>query len=121
MKNCVFQKPDRVVHRVYLHHSARDNVKHDNIDTIRDWHVKGHGWVDVGYHYFIRSDGTIEAGRSLERRPAAQRGHNSATIAICLHGKTEFTRSQRKALVFLCAQINRAYGGEITFHGHKEV
>jgi N-acetyl-anhydromuramyl-L-alanine amidase AmpD len=95
------------------------------------WH-RQRGWDGVGYHYFIRKDGTIQEGRSLERTPAAQGGNNSWTIAICLHGLTKenFTSAQFSSLRSLCKEINTEYRAEgsgpetqsrITFHGHCEV
>lgn len=115
-----FIKPKRTVRRVFLHCSASDVPEHDDVTVIDRWH-KGRGWHSVGYHYFIQSNGNIQTGRSLERRPAAQKGHNKATIAICCHGLIHFTKAQRKSLLDLCRQINEAYDGQVTFHGHKEV
>lgn len=125
----MFQKPNRAVSKVFIHCSASQNPNHDNIAMIRKWHTSpdpkdpSKPWVDVGYHYFIRSDGTIELGRSLEMTPAAQGGYNRGSIAICLHGLDvgDFTEAQRKALHELCTRINIEYKGSITFHGHKEV
>lgn len=116
-----FAKPIRPIDRVFIHCSASDYPQHDNISTIRDWHLE-RGWSDVGYHYFIRKDGTIELGRSLEKTPAAQRGHNRGTVAICLHGldPNKFTTAQKATLRALCFQINFALGG-VSFHGHCEV
>lgn len=118
----MFNKPRRAVDRVFLHCSASDNPKHDNVATMDRWH-RERGWSGVGYHLFIRKDGTLEHGRSLEKTPAAQSGHNKGTIAICLHGlkKERFTSEQFKTLRQLCKEIDFAYGGDITFHGHKEV
>lgn len=75
----------------------------------------------MGYHYFIKVDGTLQSGRPLENVPAAQRGYNTASIAICLHGLKSFTEAQFRTLKDLCQAINAAYGGEVTFHGHREV
>jgi len=88
---------------------------------MREWHEK-RGWRDVGYHFFIKKDGTVQNGRDLEWTPSAQRGHNTGTIAICLHGLLEenFTQSQFSSLRRLCRHINSIYS-DITFHGHKEV
>ena len=93
-----FDKPQRHVDRIFLHCSASDRLEHDDVEVIRDWHVNGNGWSDIGYHYFIKKDGTIEPGRDLERTPAAQKGNNSGTIAICLHGLAaeKFTKAQYK-------------------------
>lgn len=118
-----FQKPARHVDRVFLHCSASDDPDHDDIETIRHWHVGERGWSDVGYHYFIRSDGTLEEGRPLERTPAAQAGHNAGTVAICLHGLAaeNFTRAQYRTLIALAREIDGALEGNVAFHGHCEV
>lgn len=116
----VFLKPHRHINRVFLHCSASDYDHHDDISVIKKWHVEENGWSDVGYHFFIKSTGEVQIGRSLERTPAAQKGHNAHTIAICLHGKTKFTPEQFRSLRHLCDEINRSYNS-ITFHGHNEV
>lgn len=117
-----FRKPARQVDRVFVHCSASDNPDHDSAAVIDAWH-KQNGWAGIGYHFFIRKDGTLELGRDLEKTPAAQEGNNTGTIAICLHGlaREAFSDAQFQTLRDLCAQINRAYGGSVTFHGHCEV
>ncbi|OCP17388.1 MULTISPECIES: peptidoglycan-binding domain-containing protein [unclassified Ensifer] len=120
--NYRFRAPKRPVSRVFLHCSASDNPAHDNVATMDLWH-KQRGWAGVGYHFFIRKSGELEIGRDLEITPAAQEGNNKGTIAICLHGlKSEnFTAAQYATVLSLCQQINNAYGGAVTFHGHCEV
>lgn len=118
----MFSKPNRTVTRVFLHCTASELKKHDKVSAIREMHL-ARGWSDVGYHLFIRKDGTLENGRDLETVPAAQKGHNTYSIAICLHGLKQelFTAKQFKTLKALCLAIDKAYGGEISFHGHREV
>lgn len=118
----MFTKPDRAVDRVFLHCSASDRPEHDNVATMRAWHLE-RGWSDVGYHFFIRKDGTVEDGRSVEITPAAQGGNNTGTIAICLHGLAEenFTADQYRSVIDLCTEISTAYRNMITIHGHCEV
>jgi N-acetyl-anhydromuramyl-L-alanine amidase AmpD len=117
-----FEKPRREVERVFLHCSASDRPAHDDVAVMREWHL-ARGWSDVGYHFFIRKDGEVQDGRDLEVTPAAQAGHNTATIAICLHGLAveNFTEAQYRGIVALCNEIHEAYGGMVTFHGHCEV
>ncbi len=117
-----FTPPKRLVTAVFLHCSASDNPDHDDVSVIRQWHL-ANGWSDVGYHFFIKKDGTIQPGRDLERIPAAQAPHNLGTIAMCAHGlaKENFTDVQLAAVKGLCDAINRAYEGRVTFHGHCEV
>lgn len=120
-----FEKPGRPVDRVFLHCSASDNPDHDSVHVIRRWHTaeppEGNGWGDVGYHFFIQKNGGIQQGRALEVSPAAQKGHNTGTIAICCHGLRDFTEAQKSSVHALCKEINEAYSGKITFHGHCEV
>jgi N-acetylmuramoyl-L-alanine amidase len=117
-----FIKPKRKVARVFLHCSASDNPAHDDVSVMRKWHLEK-GWADVGYHYFIKKDGTVQKGRNLELTPSAQKGYNTNSIAICLHGldKSKFTPEQFKALRIMCFNFNFKYQGKITFHGHCEV
>ena len=123
----LFVKPDRHVERVFLHCSASDRPDHDDVAVIPRWHTdpepQGNGWSDVGYHFFIRKSGQVEEGRPISRRPAAQGGNNTGTIAICLHGlaKEKFTSEQFAGIHDLSRQINGAYDGGVTFHGHCEV
>ena len=117
----MFKKPKRVVKRVFIHCSAasRKSVDAKEVDS---WH-KQRGWSEIGYHYFIKTDGTLEEGRSLEKIPAAQSRHNRETIAICLNGllNEDFTAAQFTTLTMLCREICVQYGGKVTFHGHCEV
>ncbi len=117
-----FTKPKRWVTKCYLHCSASDNPAHDNIQTIRKWHV-ARGFDREGYHYFIQGNGNLQIGRPLEDIPAAQYRHNTGSIAICLHGHKpgSYNKAQRKTLHDLCSKINIEYNGKISFHGHNEV
>lgn len=110
----------RKIDRVFIHCSASDNPKHDDVAVMDRWH-RARGFDMVGYHHFIRKDGVIQNGRPIDRVPAAQAPHNTGTIAICLHGLDvdKFTSAQASSLYALCAAIDDAY--DVTFHGHKEV
>ena len=122
-----FVKPSRKVTRVFLHCTASDHAHHDNLETLRKWHVDERGWSATGYHALIPFAGGVQlTDRSMERTPAAQKGHNAGTIAITLsggqHGKaTAFTQKQFQTLKSYCREIHEAYGGQVTFHGHSEV
>lgn len=132
----LFLKPKRRVRRIFLHCSATDATGPDYegeglVRTIKRWHTApkkpggrgGRGWSDIGYHFLIDKAGRLMKGRNLEKNPIAQRGHNRATIAICCHGLAgaKFTEYQRATLTELCVGINHAYGGHVSFHGHREV
>lgn len=118
-----FNKPKRKVSKVFIHCSDSDIASHDNIETIRKWHVQGKGWSDIGYHFFITKNGNIQTGRNIKKIPSAQKGHNARSIAICLSGKSKekFTQEQFESLKKFCKEIKQAYDDKITFHGHCEV
>jgi hypothetical protein len=122
MHTVKFIKPNRKIDRVFLHCSASPRPEHGDVEVIRSWHQQ-RGWSDIGYHYFIPFSGELQSGRSLAKSPAAQKGHNTGTIAICLHGlfKHNFTLNQFETLQKLGKQIDLAYDGKVTFHGHCEV
>ena len=113
------KKPNRFINKVFLHCSASDLPEHDNIQTITKWHFQ-RGFSEIGYHFIITKDGTIHTGRNIELIPAAQAGHNTNSIAICVTGLTTFSQTQFDSLRKLCGEINNLYEN-ITFHGHCEV
>ena len=111
------------IHTTFLHCSASDNPLHDDVTVIRQWHLHN-GWKDVGYHFYIKKNGTIQVGRSIEMTPAAQMGFNTGTIAICLGGLNEFTEEQFITLRTLCRQIDADHSTKdfrMAFRGHREV
>lgn len=119
----MFGRPRRRVERVFLHCSASDEESLAGgklAETVRDWHW-ARGFSDVGYHFLIDKHGDVLPGRDIEKTPAAQKGHNTGTIAICVHGLEEFPQPALDACRDLCAVINEAYEGRVTFHGHCEV
>jgi N-acetyl-anhydromuramyl-L-alanine amidase AmpD len=121
-----FRIPTRTIKRVFIHCSASDNPEHDDISVIRKWHTSPDPkdptkpWRDVGYHFYIKKDGTIQKGRDLAIVPSAQAGHNTGTIAICCGGLADFPARQMNALVELCDYLNESIPN-VTFHGHREV
>ena len=73
-----------------------------SVDDLRKWHVTDQGWDDIGYHYFIKFDGSIHQCRSEEYQGAHTIAVNDKSIAICLEGGfggvDNFTATQKKAL-----------------------
>ena len=120
-KKYVFKRPKRLIDRVFVHCSASSNPLHDDVNVVRGWHKKL-GWNDIGYHFYITSVGELQIGRKLEHSPAAQKGNNVGTIAICLSGLKvdDYTERQFNTLRELCEDINEKIP-DVTFHGHTEV
>jgi hypothetical protein len=116
-----FVRPARQVHTVFIHCTAASNPKVGAREVDR-WH-KEKGWAGVGYQYVIRTDGVVEHGRTPELAPAAQEGHNTGTLAICVNGllPADFNALQMAALVDLCHKIDSEYPKGLRFRGHCEV
>lgn len=47
---------------------------------------KKRGWSGIGYHFVIRRNGVLEAGRALEDSGAHVRGYNHRSVGICMVG-----------------------------------
>jgi N-acetylmuramoyl-L-alanine amidase len=120
-----FVKPRRKVDKVFLHCTAyanRDLFGMNLVNAINEWH-QNRGFSQIGYHYVIDLKGTLLFARPPALIPAAQYGHNSRSIAICLDGLflDNFTTEEYNTLYELALEINESYEGKITFHGHCEV
>ncbi len=118
-----FSSPSRSVDTIFLHCSASDATSHDDISVMKRWHMVDNKWSHVGYHFFINKNGNIQEGCSIEQIPIAQKGHNTGSIAICLHGlkKSKFTSAQLTSVKKLCKAITDSYDKKIRIRGHKEV
>lgn len=91
----------RKVSKIVVHCTASPDHRDIGAKEIRDWHVNGNGWSDIGYHYVVRRNGEIEAGRP-ERIPGAHaRGVNSTSIGIVWVGTNNIDPRQEKALLSL--------------------
>ena len=117
----------RKITEIILHCSATAEGLDFSVRDIRAWH-KAQGWKDVGYHYVVRLDGTVQEGRPLEQAGAHCKGHNDRSIGICYIGgldakdrspKDTRTPSQRIALEALVLLLRLRFP-RATVHGHKE-
>lgn len=68
-----------------VHCSATPADRDIGAADIRKWH-RERGWRDIGYHYVIRRDGTIEKGRADNVPGAHEPRINRNSISICLVG-----------------------------------
>jgi len=117
----------RKINEIIVHCSATPEGRAHTVADIRRWH-KQRGFVDIGYHYVIYLDGTIHAGRALERTGAHCTGHNKNSIGICYIGgmtkdmkmaKDTRTPEQKNALRSLLKQLRKQFPGARIF-GHRD-
>lgn len=87
------------------------------------------GFLGIGYHYYIRRDGTVLSTRPLAQPGAHCRGHNAHSIGICYEGGLDArgqprdtrTPPQRAALRALVAQLLKRLNGEARVCGHRDL
>ena len=107
--------------RVIIHHSASPDVP---AAVIHGWHLTK-GWSGLGYHFVIRADGTIEAGRPIDKIGAhAGPGVNPDSIGICLTGnfmQQPPADQQLQALVGLVDHLEVTYGTMLEVLRHRDV
>lgn len=94
-------KPEYVI----VHHSATNpDVA---VSDIKNAHLD-RGFDDIGYHYLVLSDGTIEKGRPEGIPGAHARGLNQRSIGICCLGNFEYApvgNEQFEALIVLVREL----------------
>ena len=97
-------------------------------DTIKDWHVNGNGWRDIGYHKVIRRNGVVENGRELRDSGAHAAGYNHKSVGVCMVGgmaddnsaENNFTDQQWTALTALVKELKVEYP-DANVIGHNEI
>ena len=115
----------RTMDTIVIHCSATKEKKDYSIEDIKKWHLQ-RGFKDVGYHFVIKLDGTIEIGRPLDKIGAHVANHNNNTIGVCYiggvsqEGENTDTRTaaQKVALRKLLKDLSFKYHASI--HGHNE-
>lgn len=116
-----YLKNMRKIWHISVHCSDSDHAHHDNKQTIHNWHVVERKWRDIGYHYLILKNGTVENCRPISRVPAAVSGHNTGMIAICLTGRNRFSAAQFNSLRELVKDLQEKYSiNSDNVRGHKD-
>ncbi len=118
----------RPIRKIVLHSTYTPEGREHDVEDIRAWH-KAKGWSDIGYHYLIKIDGTIEAGRPLDKIGAHAKGHNQGSIGIVYVGgmdadhrvpKDTRTSNQMQSMQRLVSALNVVFDG-VKVIGHNEV
>ncbi|ANS03019.1 N-acetylmuramoyl-L-alanine amidase [uncultured Mediterranean phage uvDeep-CGR1-KM17-C101] len=118
----------RKINKIIIHCSATPEGREHDVADIRRWHLK-RGFNDIGYHYLIHIDGTIEEGRPLNKQGAHCSTENKGSIGLCYVGgmskdmkkaKDTRTQAQKDSLIKLIHELIYKYNKDMTIHGHNE-
>lgn len=119
------QKPF-TVKQLVVHCSATQPLAKLGAKDIDRWH-RERGFLKIGYHFVIKTDGTIETGRPITEAGAHVAGHNSTSIGICMiggvnkQGKSEnnFTLEQFASLATLLTDLLKKFP-KAEIKGHRD-
>lgn len=116
----------RKITKIIVHCADTPEGRDDKAADIRRWH-KERGFNDIGYHYVVDLDGTIEPGRDVTIAGAHTTGHNADSIGVCYIGgadtdmkpKDTRTDEQKTALRLLLKYLVQKYPGA-KIYGHRD-
>lgn len=66
---------------IILHHRAGNG----DAESIHNQHLKN-SWAGIGYHFYIRKDGSIFRGRPIDTVGAHTVGQNAVSVGVCFEG-----------------------------------
>lgn len=114
--NGTLKKRSKTEHLI-LHHAAANGSAED----IHRYHVSL-GWTGIGYHYYIRKDGSIYRGRPENTVGAHTVGYNDISIGVCFEGNFDveyMSDAQRQGGEWLVNDIMTRYPN-LKVGGHKD-
>ena len=106
-----------------VHCADSKSIMDVTTETLRQWHVTENGWSDIGYHFFIKFDGSVHRCRSEKYQGAHCKAVNDKSIAICIEGGfggvDNYTTIQKHALFALLTEKKAEYkNAAIIGHSH---
>lgn len=123
----MFMSGPQAVRWIILHCSAtRENRNYSVEQMLRDH--KARGFRTIGYHFYIRRDGTLTQHRNILEVGAHCRPFNRCSIGICYEGgldckgnpKDTRTAFQREQLLMLLTRLKKMFP-DSRIRGHCEM
>ncbi len=96
---------------IVIHHTGDPEDDDLSAEDIHASHL-AQGWSGIGYHYVIRKDGSIEAGRPEWAVGAHAQSHNWESIGVHLSGNFEIgvpTSEQIESCAYLVGWLCERY------------
>ena len=121
------EMPADSVSYIIIHCSATRETQDYTPEQLKRDHM-ARGFIDVGYHFYIRKDGTVTQHRKLNEVGAHCRPFNRCSIGVCYeggldaNGKPKDTRTlkQRATLVGLILDLKQKFPKAV-IRGHNEM
>lgn len=116
---CIMKKREKT-DSIVIHCSASPEGRDDSAADIRRWHL-ARGFSDIGYHYVVRVDGSVESGRaeSLVGAHCVEGAMNRCSVGICYiggmdrgmrHPADTRTAAQKRSILGLVRKLQKKYG-----------
>ena len=118
----------RAINKIIVHCTATPEGRDVSAETIRRWHVKDNGWSDIGYHWVIELDGSLQEGRKEHLNGAHAKGHNTDSVGVVYVGgcdkdmkpKDTRTDAQKEELICILKDLKGRYP-KAEIIGHRDV
>ena len=118
----------RRIDLIVIHCTATRANKDFTLEALRRCHVVENHWSDIGYHFYIRKDGTIYPCRPPSKVGAHAKGYNAHSLGVCYEGGLDAkgqpadtrTTWQKASLIELLKKLKLLYP-DAKIVGHYEL
>lgn len=95
------------------------------LEQIRQSHVNGRGWADIGYHFIVDPSGRIWEGRQLRYQGAHVQDNNPGNMGVLVLGHFDEQRPTPAAMsaldAFIAAEMRRFHVPLGRVYTHQEI
>jgi len=117
-------EPLKAVKLIVIHCADTKISMNVTVSDLHQWHVVENGWDEIGYHYYIKFDGTVHNCRDTQYAGAHCKSVNDISLAICLEGGygggDNFTDLQKESLSYLINKIKADHPNAAVI-GHNSI
>ncbi len=132
-KVIALKRSKRRIDYIAIHCTATPEGNDVTVEQIRKNH-RAQGWSDIGYHYVIYRDGTVNLGRDVDFAGAHVSGYNANSIGVSYVGglenkpgvpynklreKDTRTEEQKASMLALLMDLRKLYPKAI-IQGHRD-